>query len=51
MKVLPLIGRTSELFESDLIVLERKIRSIIIGSRFLVIGAAGSIGQAIKRTV
>ena len=49
MKVLPLIGRTSELFESDLIVLERKIRSIIIGSRFLVIGAAGSIGQAVSK--
>jgi FlaA1/EpsC-like NDP-sugar epimerase len=49
MKVLPLIGRTSELFESDLIVLERKIRSIIIGSRFLIIGAAGSIGQAVSK--
>ena len=47
MKILHLIGRDQELFVSDLRHYEEKLCDIIKGSRFLVIGAAGSIGQAV----
>ena len=51
MNTLPLIGRTEYLFESDIKKHEDHIRSIITNSRFLVIGGAGSIGQAVSREI
>ncbi len=51
MDVLNLIGRTSPLFDSDLNGLKDKLRDLVEESRFLVIGGAGSIGQAVTREV
>lgn len=51
MNVLDLIGRTEPLFDNDLSNLKDKLESIVEGSRFLVIGGAGSIGQAVTREI
>lgn len=47
--ILPLIGRTAPLFEKDITVNESFLSEIVKGSRFLVIGGAGTIGSAICR--
>ena len=47
MNVLSLIDRDDFLFQDDLIAFEEKLLEIIHESRFLVIGGAGSIGQAV----
>ena len=49
--ILKLIGRDSELFAADLAAHEKEIADIVHGSRFLVIGGAGSIGQAVTREI
>ena len=51
MDVLNLIGRTSPLFDSDLNGLKDKLRDLVEESRFLVVGGAGSIGQAVTREI
>ncbi|HAG72442.1 MAG TPA: UDP-N-acetylglucosamine 4,6-dehydratase, partial [Gammaproteobacteria bacterium] len=51
MEILHLIGRNQELFASDMRHYEKKLYDIINGSRFLVIGAAGSIGQAVCKEI
>ena len=51
MDYLKLIGRDSELFSSDLEEHDDNLRKIISASRFLVIGGAGSIGQAVTREI
>ena len=51
MDILKLIGRTSPLFETDILSLNVELAEIVSGSRFLVIGAAGSIGQAVTREI
>ena len=51
MDLLNLIGRTTPLFESDLNCLNDKLRNLVEESRFLVIGGAGSIGQAVTREI
>jgi FlaA1/EpsC-like NDP-sugar epimerase len=51
MNVLSLIGRTNALFDSDISVRDRHLRDLVEGSRFLVIGGAGSIGQAVTREI
>lgn len=48
---LELIGRTSELFEDDIKKYESELRKIISSSSFLVIGGAGSIGQAVAKEI
>lgn len=48
MDYLNLIGRSTNLFEEDLSNLENKISRIIKSSNILVIGGAGSIGQAVS---
>ena len=48
MDCLNLIGRSTNLFEEDLSNLENKISRIIKSSNILVIGGAGSIGQAVS---
>ena len=48
---LELIGRTSELFEDDIKKYESELRKIISSSLFLVIGGAGSIGQAVAKEI
>ena len=48
MDVLQIIGRSNELFHGDIISLEQELNDIISGSNILIIGAAGSIGQAVS---
>ncbi len=47
--VLNMVGRTKPLFEKDIAEREKEISEIVKGSRFLVIGGAGTIGSAICR--
>lgn len=47
MDILKLIGRRNPLFLSDIASLESDLRDTISNSGFLVIGGAGSIGQAV----
>jgi FlaA1/EpsC-like NDP-sugar epimerase len=49
--ILPLIGRTDALFSSDISKHEQKLSRIVSESRFLVLGGAGSIGQALTKEI
>lgn len=49
--MLDLIGRNKELFEHDITVNEDEISATISNSRFLVLGGAGSIGQAVTKEI
>ena len=51
MDYLSLIGRSGALFSQDIARNENHLRKTISRSRFLVIGGAGSIGQAVVREV
>lgn len=51
MNTLQLIGREHPLFDSDVSRHEQQLSSVVAGSRFLVIGGAGSIGQAVTREI
>ena len=51
MSILSLIGRDSELFRSDMDDIDINIREIVANSSFLVIGGAGSIGQAVTMEI
>ena len=51
MDILNLIGRTSPLFGPDLEKFDNITTDIVCESRFLVIGGAGSIGQAVSREI
>ena len=51
MNHLSLIGRELELFDTDLTYHSRVLEELVSNSRFLVIGAAGSIGQAVTREI
>lgn len=46
MDILSLIGRSRELFKSDILSQETVLNDIISSSSFLVLGGAGTIGQA-----
>jgi FlaA1/EpsC-like NDP-sugar epimerase len=50
-KILNLIGRTKDLFETDIKNNNNKIKKIVSSSSFLVIGGAGSIGQAVVKEI
>jgi FlaA1/EpsC-like NDP-sugar epimerase len=49
--ILSLIGRDQALFTSDLESHEKLISELVSSSRFLVLGGAGSIGQAVTREI
>jgi FlaA1/EpsC-like NDP-sugar epimerase len=51
MNILKLIGRNKELFTSDIIKYQNELLNIIKQSKFLVIGGAGSIGQAVTKEI
>jgi len=51
MNVLALIGRDSELFEDDIKTHEKELSEKVSSSSFLVIGGAGSIGQAVTKEI
>ncbi len=49
--ILSLIGRDVKLFNQDINIYELKLKDIISSSTFLVIGGAGSIGQAVTKEI
>jgi FlaA1/EpsC-like NDP-sugar epimerase len=49
--ILDLIGRSDELFVEDISAHELELQSIIQKSSFLVLGGAGSIGQAVTKEI
>lgn len=51
MDVLSLIGRSEPLFDADVVRLKNELLELVKGARFLVIGGAGSIGQAVTREI
>lgn len=51
MDILKIIGRSSQLFESDILSHNKELNDLVSSSRFLVIGGAGSIGQAVTREI
>lgn len=51
MKTLEVIGRREQLFSADIEKFESTLRDLVATSRFLVIGGAGSIGQAVTREI
>ncbi len=51
MGTLSLIGRTKELFIEDIASHDKELKNIVSTSTFLVIGGAGSIGQAVTKEI
>ena len=51
MNILNLLGRTRRLFEADIDAHEAQLSAVARRSRVLVIGGAGSIGQAVTREI
>lgn len=51
MNILGLVGRESPLFRTDIAAHEEQLSETVRSSRFLVIGGAGSIGQAVTSEI
>lgn len=51
MNILQLIGRDKELFQNDIGTYETQLAQIVSESSFLVLGGAGSIGQAVTKEI
>ena len=51
MDILELIGRTTPLFDVDVSSRQKELKDLVSSSSFLVIGGAGSIGQAVTREI
>jgi FlaA1/EpsC-like NDP-sugar epimerase len=51
MNILKLIGRDNEIFAQDISAKEKELSEIVSNSSFLVIGGAGSIGQAVTKEI
>ena len=51
MNILQLIGRQNELFNVDVSGRAEQLQQIVSSSKFLVIGGAGSIGQAVTKEI
>ncbi|HRX49647.1 MAG TPA: polysaccharide biosynthesis protein, partial [Spirochaetota bacterium] len=51
MNILNLIGRNKALFTEDIIKHEKELSDMVSGSSFMVIGGAGSIGQAVVKEI
>jgi FlaA1/EpsC-like NDP-sugar epimerase len=51
MNILKLIGRDKEIFTNDISNKEQELSKIVSRSSFLVIGGAGSIGQAVTKEI
>jgi FlaA1/EpsC-like NDP-sugar epimerase len=49
--ILSLIGRNKELFTEDISNNNTELKNIVSSSTFLVIGGAGSIGQAVTKEI
>ena len=51
MNILSLIGRSTALLKDDIEKNEKTLRELVAGASFLVLGGAGSIGQAVTREI
>lgn len=51
MDILKLIGRKNPLFKQDISTFYKKLKYLVSNSSFLVIGGAGSIGQAVTKEI
>jgi len=51
MSILNLIGRNKEFFRQDIAHYDEELKNIVSSSSFLVIGGAGSIGQAVTKEI
>ncbi|MDA9112786.1 UDP-N-acetylglucosamine 4,6-dehydratase [Gammaproteobacteria bacterium] len=51
MDILKLIGRSRRLFDEDIEKNNKELEQLVSSGRFLVIGGAGSIGQAVTREI
>ena len=51
LSILPLIGRSQALLINDISKHEAELSNIISKSKFLVLGAAGTIGQAVTKEI
>ena len=51
MDYLNIIGRDKELFLSDTASFEIELSGLVSNSRFLIVGGAGSIGQAVTKEI
>lgn len=51
MNIRALVGRTAPLFDDDVKRHESTLKELVQSARFLVIGGAGSIGQAVSREI
>lgn len=51
MEILDLIGRNSELFEKDVAQYNKELKKKVEESKFLVLGGAGTIGQAVTKEI
>ena len=48
---LQIIGRSKSLYDVDLLTFNDEINDAVRGSSFLVVGAAGTIGQAVTKEI
>jgi len=51
INILELLGKDKELFKEDIEIYEEELKEIASSSSFLVIGGAGSIGQAVTKEI
>lgn len=51
MDILKLLGRSKSLFKDDLLIFEKELNTIVSSKSFLVLGGAGSIGQAVVKEI
>lgn len=51
MNVLNLIGRVKPLLTNDIATFDNELKNLVQNNRFLVIGGAGSIGQAVTKEI
>ena len=51
LKMLNLIGRENEMFERDIKTTHNQVNSIVEASKFLILGGAGTIGQAVTKEI
>jgi UDP-N-acetylglucosamine 4,6-dehydratase len=51
MSILSLIGRDKEIFSEDVQEYSERLKNIVSNSSFLIIGAAGTIGQAVSKEI
>ena len=51
MNILSLIGRVKPLLTNDIATFDNELKDLVQNNRFLVIGGAGSIGQAVTKEI